>query len=149
MPQESAAIQPLTAEQPSVVVQDGSDSSEGSEARLPHSCRCGARWAGTRTAHCGGSCHLTFNGVSPFDDHRRGGACTPPQELGMTLVFGRAYDCWGYPAEGMLPEPTAAERLASGEICQLGQPAPCGDYHNAGQCVRPRTGDAFAAREVP
>ena len=61
----------------------------------------------------------------------------------MTLVFGRAYECWGYPAEGMLPEPTAADRLASGEICQLGQPAPCGDYHNAGQCVRPR------AEEVP
>jgi hypothetical protein len=29
-----------------------------------------------------------------------------------------------------------AYRLATGETCRPGQPAGCGDYHNAGQCVR-------------
>jgi hypothetical protein len=29
-----------------------------------------------------------------------------------------------------------AGRLAIGETCQPGQPAACGDFHNAGQCVR-------------
>lgn len=37
-------------------------------------CRCGARWSGRRTAHCG-SCHLTFGAPGGFDRHRRGGAC--------------------------------------------------------------------------
>lgn len=31
-----------------------------------------------------------------------------------------------------------AYRLATGETCRPGQPAGCGDYHNAGQCVRQR-----------
>jgi hypothetical protein len=30
-----------------------------------------------------------------------------------------------------------ATRLATGETCQPGQPFACGDYHNAGHCVRP------------
>lgn len=28
------------------------------------------------------------------------------------------------------------ERLRTGETCQVGQPASCGDFHTAGQCVR-------------
>lgn len=66
--------------------------------RLPHTHHCGARWAGSTTAHCGVCC-TTFNGISTFDRHRRGGVCTPPAEVGMSLIPGRAYDVWGYPAE--------------------------------------------------
>jgi hypothetical protein len=136
MPQESAAIQPLAAETDLLVPEVTPEAPETSQARLPHTCRCGTRWSGTRIAHCG-ACHETFSGVAPFDAHRRGGVCRPPAEIGLTLFPDRAYRCWGNPADG-IGEATAAMRLASGEICQLGQPAPCGDYHSAGQCVRPR-----------
>lgn len=37
--------------------------------------------------------------------------------------------------------PTEAEMLADGTICQPGQPFACGDFHTAGQCVRPRDTD--------
>jgi hypothetical protein len=61
---------------------------------LPHSCRCGTRWAGSNTAHCG-ACHDTFSGVSTFDRHRRDGRCIAPYHVGLSLLDGRAYDCWG------------------------------------------------------
>lgn len=66
---------------------------------LPHGCRCGARWAGSTTAHCAGTCHLTFSGVSTFDAHRANGQCRRPESVGMSLIPGRAYECWGYPVE--------------------------------------------------
>jgi hypothetical protein len=36
-------------------------------------------------AHCTGphSCHRTFSGVGPFDEHRRDGQCADPLTLGM------------------------------------------------------------------
>jgi hypothetical protein len=67
-------------------------------ANLPHSCRCGTRWTGSTTSHCG-TCHTTFNGVRTFDIHRRGGTCKPPSDVGMSVVPGRSYECWGYPGE--------------------------------------------------
>lgn len=136
MAQESAAESPHAAERGELVPPSTPDGSEGAQ-RLPHTCRCGARWSGSRTAHCG-ACHETFSGVAPFDAHRRGGECRPPAEVGLTLFPERAYRCWGNPAEGILPPPTEAEMLADGTICQPGQPAACGDYHNAGQYARPR-----------
>jgi hypothetical protein len=67
---------------------------------LPNSCRCGARWAGTSTAHCAAACcHRTFSGVTTFDVHRRDGRCNDPAGFGMSLLRGRAYDCWGYPEQ--------------------------------------------------
>jgi len=66
---------------------------------LPHGCRCGARWSGSNTAHCGAQCHRTFSGIRPFDDHRRDGVCVDPATIGMSLVPGRAYECWGSVAE--------------------------------------------------
>lgn len=66
--------------------------------KLPHSCRCGTRWSGSTTAHCS-QCHITCSGVRTFDVHRRGGVCRPPADCGMSLVPGRAYQCWGYPGE--------------------------------------------------
>lgn len=42
-------------------------------------------------------CHQTFSGVSTFDAHRRNGRCLTPAEVGMSLVPGRPYECWGYP----------------------------------------------------
>ena len=39
------------------------------------------------------SCGLLFTAVSPFDLHRRGGSCTPPDRVvntrGERLLFGR------------------------------------------------------------
>lgn len=64
-------------------------------ADLPHGCSCGARWSGGITCHCG-SCHLTFSGVEAFHRHRRGGLCHDPRDVGLTLVAGRAYECWGH-----------------------------------------------------
>lgn len=66
---------------------------------LPHSCRCGTRWNGQRTAHCAAECHLTFSGETSFRRHRRDGRCLNPAEVGMSLLPGRPYECWGYPGE--------------------------------------------------
>jgi hypothetical protein len=63
--------------------------------RLPHGCKCGARWSGGRTAHCPADCHKTFSGVTGFDAHRRNGQCLDPASIGLTLQPGRAYECWG------------------------------------------------------
>jgi hypothetical protein len=63
-------------------------------APLPHSCRCGTRWAGTRTAHCG-ACHHTFTGIGPFDRHRRDGTCLNPADVGLVPIPGRQYRAWG------------------------------------------------------
>lgn len=41
-----------------------------------------------------------------------------------------------------------AYRLATGETCAPGQPAGCGDYHNAGKCHRPSQGLHAARRQV-
>jgi hypothetical protein len=66
-----------------------------STADLPHGCgRCGVRWSGMLTSHCAG-CHLTFSGAGPFDRHRRNGTCLPPETVGLSLIPGRAYPCWG------------------------------------------------------
>jgi hypothetical protein len=62
---------------------------------LPHRCgRCDNRWSGGLTCHCG-ACHRTFGGVGNFDRHRRNGECINPVELGLSLLSGRAYECWG------------------------------------------------------
>lgn len=62
---------------------------------LPHSCgRCDNRWAGANTSHCG-ACHLTFSAVGSFDKHRNAGRCNKAADVGLVLVDGRAYDCWG------------------------------------------------------
>jgi hypothetical protein len=45
-----------------------------------HACgRCHSHWTGLNTAHCN-SCHLTFTGVSAFDEHRYNGTCRPITE---------------------------------------------------------------------
>lgn len=43
---------------------------------------CGKSWKqrGNRTGHCSG-CHETFEGVTLFDLHRRGGVCADPKEM--------------------------------------------------------------------
>jgi hypothetical protein len=74
---------------------------------LPHTCRCGARWSGSATCHCG-ACHTTFGGIGAFDLHRRGGRCAHPASLGLTLLPGRAYDAWGSPAADVIPEDVSA-----------------------------------------
>lgn len=43
---------------------------------------CGARWTGSRPAHCAG-CHQTFSGTTAFDAHRRDGACITPEAKGL------------------------------------------------------------------
>lgn len=66
---------------------------------LPHQCRCGARWSGSNTCHCG-ACHITTTGIGSFTAHRRGGTCTDPATIGMVLAGGRAYDAWTVPSGG-------------------------------------------------
>lgn len=66
---------------------------------LPHSCRCGDRWAGNSTAHCP-NCHLTFTVVSAFDKHRRAGECVHPTQVGLRLYGRTGYVAWGYPDSG-------------------------------------------------
>jgi hypothetical protein len=83
MPQESAAIPSPAAETMPLVPEVTPEGSEASEGRLPHSCRCGARWSGGMTAHCAGSCHRTFTRPSNFDRHRRGGQCVDPATVGL------------------------------------------------------------------
>jgi hypothetical protein len=61
---------------------------------LPHSCRCGKRWSGSLTCHCP-TCHLTFSGVTHFDRHRRNGQCLDPADIGLIVMAGRAFECWG------------------------------------------------------
>ncbi len=70
---------------------------------LPHQCRCGVRWSGNRTCHCG-ACHHTVSGVSTFDAHRRNGQCLHPADVGLSLLPGRAYECWGTTDDTQLKE---------------------------------------------
>ncbi len=43
---------------------------------------CGKSWKqrGNRTGHCSG-CHHTFEGITLFDLHRRGGVCADPRVM--------------------------------------------------------------------
>lgn len=72
---------------------------------LPHAHPCGARWAGSGTAHCSGCCG-TFVGITAFDRHRKGGVCTDPAALGMVHAPGRAYEAW----TTSVPEPAPCGR---------------------------------------
>lgn len=66
-------------------------------ATLPHSdTRCGARWSGSNTSHCG-KCHNTFTGIESFDAHKPVTGCLDPAEIGMVLAEGRAYEAWRLP----------------------------------------------------
>jgi hypothetical protein len=52
---------------------------------------CGKSWKqrGNRTGHCS-ACHHTFEGITLFDMHRRGGVCADPAVMtvgGLPLVF--------------------------------------------------------------
>lgn len=69
------------------------------DIRLPNSCgRCGTRWSGDSTSHCG-SCHETMAGPSVFDRHRREGRCLDPVALGCVLRVRPGYTVWGFPAD--------------------------------------------------
>lgn len=74
------------------------------ERSLPFRCKCGARWNGLKTAHCGArGCHKTFTTVSSFDLHRSGTqqsrVCVEPEKVGLEDA-GRSYPCWGHPSDG-------------------------------------------------
>jgi hypothetical protein len=43
---------------------------------------CAAAWAGQDRAHCA-HCHMTFDSITVYDGHRRGGGCLRPQVLGL------------------------------------------------------------------
>lgn len=52
-------------------------------------CRKAWKQRGNRTGHCSG-CHQTFEGLTLFDLHRRGGVCADPQQMvvaGKPLIF--------------------------------------------------------------
>ncbi|MFK4760324.1 hypothetical protein ACI3KS_05250 [Microbacterium sp. ZW T5_45] len=65
--------------------------STGAGPALTVHAACGKSWKqrGNRTGHCSG-CHQTFEGVTLFDQHRRGGVCADPRSLtaeGLPLIF--------------------------------------------------------------
>ncbi len=69
---------------------------------VPHSCgSCTNRWAGSNTAHCGGTrgCHITFSSPSAFDRHRRDGSCLDPAAAGLAILDRAGYVVWGSPAD--------------------------------------------------
>jgi hypothetical protein len=66
---------------------------------LRHGCRCGARWEGYNTAHCGAQCHKTFSSPRAFDRHRSNGQCRPPADAGLVEIQRIGYVVWGYPAD--------------------------------------------------
>lgn len=46
--------------------------------------RCGVRWTGLHTSHCGAhGCHRTFSGITAFDRHQTPEGCQDPARLGM------------------------------------------------------------------
>ncbi|QDH93544.1 hypothetical protein SEA_VERITY_58 [Gordonia phage Verity] len=63
---------------------------------LPHTCRCGARWAALGVCHCTG-CHQTFTALTPFDRHRRAGECLNPADIGLVEHQRAGYTAWGAP----------------------------------------------------
>lgn len=66
----------------------------------PHTCgSCGARWAGSSTAHCAAQCHLTFTTVNTFDRHRVNGECRDPADSGLHAYQRAGYIAWGYPPD--------------------------------------------------
>lgn len=87
---------------------------------LPHACgRCGTRWAGDSTCHCGSGCHHSFSSPTAFDEHRirRGageGTCADPATVGLVRVDRIGYHVWGYPrdddAVARLRDAAAVER---------------------------------------
>lgn len=70
--------------------------SDAESASLPHGCRCGSRWGGGNTAHCG-ACHHTFTTVSNFDRHRRNGECLNPRDAGLIARERPGYTAWSEP----------------------------------------------------
>ena len=63
--------------------------------------KCGKRWNGLTTCHCGGCCR-TFTTLTAFDKHRQGlhtkvRYCADPESVGLVLT-GREYECWGNPS---------------------------------------------------
>jgi hypothetical protein len=70
------------------------------ERPLPHRCgRCGARWAGERTAHCAAMCHQTFSSPSAFYLHRVGGECRDPASRKLVLRQRAGYEVWSEPRD--------------------------------------------------
>jgi uncharacterized small protein (DUF1192 family) len=70
--------------------------------------------------------------------------------------IGRRFDAIATIAYDLAPDEVGAidkigeiHRLAKGETCVLGQDAECGDYHNAGQCVRPQVERPHAFVAMP
>lgn len=47
--------------------------------------RCDSSWTGVNRCHCAGEkgCHVTFSGLTYFDQHRKNGNCATPESLGL------------------------------------------------------------------
>jgi len=44
--------------------------------------KCPAIWTGEGRCHCS-KCHITYGGLTSFDNHRRGNKCAKPESLGL------------------------------------------------------------------
>ena len=88
-------------------------SGERETPRLRHGCRCGARWDGSNTAHCGAQCHLTFTSPTSFDMHRAHGQCRAPAGVGLVEHRRVGYTAWGKPGDDERTAKLNAAREAS------------------------------------
>lgn len=51
---------------------------------MPITCSgCSSEWSGVNRCHCS-KCHITWGGLTSFDQHRKGKKCQTPQSLGLT-----------------------------------------------------------------
>lgn len=83
------------------------------EPALPHTCRCGARWAGNATAHCAADCHKTFTSPTSFRAHRKDGHCKTPRGAGLIRTQRAGYVAYGFPADEAAMERLRAARAAA------------------------------------
>lgn len=73
-------------------------------------CICGARWTGTRIAHCrSADCHRTFSTATNFDRHWRGKGdnrhCVDPATVGLVPREHPGCVIWSRPREDVAGRP--------------------------------------------
>jgi len=58
---------------------------------------CQQWWTGAERSHAS-CCHRTFSSLSAFDQHRKGGRCNDPADMGLVAREKPYGTLWGWPA---------------------------------------------------
>lgn len=94
---------------------------------------CGKSWRqrGNRTGHCSG-CHETFEGLSLFDAHRKGGVCADPRKMvvnGAPLTFDGTHGDGSWSARNTFAEAlTRAAAIEAAKAQNKEQSEAIGDH---------------------